>query len=154
MESQTMAPAVVESAEVVAPVAGGEVVAEATQIVTPEAPMSQNWFDKVSSFLADKGLPDWAIEVTVFGVASLIIGFLCKSFGRYMALLVVLAVAAGIGMQYANIMPEYLAQAKTFLGIQEIALQDIPMAFVAWAKVHYIACVSAVVGFFIGWKLG
>jgi len=159
MEAQNMAPEVlVEGAavETVVPVAAGDAVVTdvAAEVVMPEAGMSQNWFERASEFLASKGLPGWAIEVTVFGVTSLILGFLFKSFGRYLALLVLLLIAVGVGMHYANFMPEYLMQAKQFIGIESLALQDAPMTFVAWAKVHYIACVSAVVGFFIGWKLG
>lgn len=116
--------------------------------------MEKSLIERASEFLKSKGLPPWAIEVTLFGGIFVVLGYLFKSFGRWLAFLLLAAVAAVAVIHYANLMELPIEQWKTLAGIQGVALADLPMAFAAWAREHTIACISAVIGFIVGWKLG
>lgn len=132
---------------------------DATSVTNvPEMPMGmsmeQSLLERASDFLKSKGLPPWAVEVTLFGGIFVILGYLFKSFGRWLLFLLLAVVAAIAILHYAHIASMPLEKLQILAGIQGIALPDMPHLFVAWAREHVISCVSAVIGFFVGWKLG
>jgi len=116
--------------------------------------MQQSWYTLISNYFKD--YPAWAVELGAFGITSLILGFLCKSFGKTVAILVLLITVLFAGLWYLQLMPEsFLINLKLFVGLQETStLHDVPAVFIPWAREHVIACVSAVVGFVVGYKLG
>jgi hypothetical protein len=116
--------------------------------------MEQSLLERANDFLKSKGLPPWAIEVTVFGGIFVILGYLFKSFGRWLLFLLLAVVAAIVVLHYAHIASMPLEKLTVLAGVKDIALQDMPNVFVAWAREHVISCISAVIGFFVGWKLG
>lgn len=113
-----------------------------------------NWFERVSAYLTEKGLPGWAIEVSVFGLLGAIFGFLAKTIGRPFGILLLVAIGALIVLHYAHVAPETVTDIEQFLGVHDMSWADAPQVVVNWARAHVIACVSTLVGIVIGWKLG
>lgn len=115
--------------------------------------MQQSWYEMLSKQF--KAYPSWAVDLGIFGVVFLIIGFLVKSFGRYFFLTLLAFAAAVAAAYYFDFAPEFLTELKEFLGLQEMqVLGDIPTVFVAWARGHALACIGAVLGFIVGYTIG
>jgi hypothetical protein len=122
--------------------------------VTWERSMQQqSWYELLSKQF--KGYPAWAIELGIYGFIFLILGFLCKSFGKLFVLAVLLCAAALAVVYYFDLAPELLVQVKDFVGLHDMQiLGDIPPIFMAWARGHAFACIGAVIGFVLGYSLG
>ena len=115
--------------------------------------MQQSWYELLSKQF--KGYPAWAVELGIFGFVFLIIGFLAKSFGKFFVLALLLAAALLAGAYYFDAAPELLSQLKDFFGLHDMQmLGDIPPMFMAWARLHLMACAGAAAGFIVGFILG
>ena len=102
-----------------------------------------------------QGYPDWAVDLGIFGIVFLIIGFLAKTFGRLFALALLGLLIFVAAAHYFNFAPMFLAELKTFFGVADVQLLgDIPMMFMDWARAHIFACLGGVLGFVVGYKLG
>jgi len=151
MDVQNVAPA---TEQIVVETQPALVIEGAPAAMPMEGTMQQSWFEMAHNFFKDKGLPDWASEIAIFGFGCLLLGFLCRSFGRYLVILLLAVVALAVGLHYAQVITLPVAHLQAFFGVSGLSLQEVPAVFFAWAREHLISCVSAVVGFFIGWKLG
>ncbi len=154
MEVETVVTPVVDTA------ANGEVVAEVAEAVAaipvevPMAQTSQSWYEMLRAQFPET-VPAWALEVGVFGVGSFLLGFLFKCCGRLLTVALVVGIAVLLGLHYSNVMPLDVTYWKALLGLADVtAFQEVPAVFFAWGKEHVVACVSVVVGFMLGWKLG
>jgi len=159
VQSEVVAPAaapvqdIVTSVEVAENMGNVSTMTDATTPVASEAMMQKNWYEIVSSYF--EGYPAWAVEVAVFGVGALVLGFLCKTVGRYLFFAGVAAALLLVVLSHMQVVSINMMQVKQFLGIQDIAsLQDLGTVLVEWGKVHVIAVVSLIFGFILGWKLG
>ena len=94
----------------------------------------------------------WLIDMQ-FIILALV--FLAKSLGK-MFFFALLAAAVALGaVYYFNIAPEFLAQIKDFFGLHDAnMLGDVPTIFLAWARLHVVACVGALIGFVVGYSIG
>jgi hypothetical protein len=115
--------------------------------------MQQSWYEMLSKQF--KAYPAWAVELGIFGIVFLILGFLVKSFGRYF-FLTILGIAACIAAAYYfDFAPGFITELKDFMGLHNMkVLGDIPTIFIAWARGHAIACIGAVIGFVVGYSIG
>lgn len=116
--------------------------------------MEQSLIERGAAFLKSKGLPPWAVEVSLFGGIFVVLGYLFKSFGRWLVFLILAGIAALAVIHYAQLMELPLEHWKTLAGIQGVEYTELPHIFTSWAREHTIACISAVIGFIVGWKLG
>lgn len=115
--------------------------------------MQQSWLELVRNQFKD--YPPWAVELGTFGIVFLLLGFIVKSFGKSLALSLLILLIVIAGLHYVNLVPIDIIRVKEFLGLQDATLlQDVPTIFAAWAREHVLACVSAVVGFMVGYQLG
>lgn len=147
MEDMSVMPQAERMAEVPVTNAPVEMVVEEVPMRVPS--LAQGWFEQLQEKFP--GYPSWALELVVFGLGALIAGFLLKCCGRFVAMVFIALVVVLAVLHYAHIMPFNFA----FFGLQDIhSLNELFQACFAWGKAHVIACVSAVVGFLIGWKLG
>lgn len=108
---------------------------------------------KINHFFA--GLPTYISDILIFGPLGMLFGFLAKIMGRYFIFAVLVAlIAAWVAMHYGVITfdPEKL---KAVLGMSPtITFSDVMSMIFAWMKEHSIGCLSMIIGFIIGWKLG
>jgi len=146
--------AVQDAAAVANPEVGTEVTQAAVAMPVAEGEvMYRSWYQTLSSYF--EGYPSWVMEVGVFGVGALVLGVLLKNFGRYVIFGLVAAAVIIAALSYLHVISFSVMNLRQILGIQDIhSVQDFGTEFVAWAKTHVIACISAVVGFFVGWQLG
>lgn len=115
--------------------------------------MQQSWYVLLSKQF--KAYPSWAVDLGIFGIVFLILGFLVKSFGRYFFLCLLAVVAALAAAYYFDFAPGFLTELKEFLGLHDMqVLGDIPAIFIAWAREHALACIAAVLGFIVGYTIG
>lgn len=115
--------------------------------------MQQSWYEALSKQFV--GYPTWAVELGIFGVVFLIIGFLARSFGRlFFVALLAIAVALGAAY-YFNLAPAFLTQLKDFFGLHDVTvLGDLPAQLITWARTHVVGCAGVVLGFFVGYSIG
>lgn len=115
--------------------------------------MQRSWVETVNDYFKDQ--PEWIIDVGVFGGGFLAIGLLLKSFGKYILLGLLAIIALLVVLHYTGAMPLDVDRMKDFMGLHGVMTFNEGLAvFSAWMRAHPLACVSAVVGFLIGWKLG
>ena len=155
VQSEVAAPMqdIVTSVEVAENIGTVPTVVDIAAPVANEAIVQRNWYEIVSGHF--EGYPTWAVEVGIFGVGALVLGFLCKTIGRYLFFAVIAAALLLFALSYTHVVSINMLQVKQFLGIQDIAsLQDLGTVLLAWGRVHVVAVISLVVGFILGWKLG
>jgi hypothetical protein len=121
-------------------------------IPVPEA-TAKSWFESIHQQLRDY-LPGWAIDLISFGLIFFIIGFLLKSFGKYLVYAVLAAALVITALYYAKVIHLDLVTIKYWSGIGGESVKAAPTLFIEWAKAHPVAWVSGIIGFLLGWKVG
>jgi uncharacterized membrane protein (Fun14 family) len=123
------------------------------KIPSVPASLHPHWFESIRAKL--HGYPEWAVEVGVYGVVGLLIGFGLKNFGRALILGILGAAVIIWVLSTLHIIAVDIAQLKTYLGLSSVAnLDDAIKVAIAWFQAHSRAGIALVVGFFLGWVLG
>lgn len=122
-------------------------------VIPSEGYMQQSWFEMIQNFFV--GYPMWAVELGVFGVGGLLVGFLFKGIGRFLVLLAILGISIAVILHYTQVVVLPVAKIKTLLGLRDVfSIQEGFQVFAAWSREHLIALLSLIVGLLLGWKLG
>lgn len=128
-------------------------VQTAVTSIPSESSMQQSWFQMIQNFFV--GYPTWAVEVGVFGVGGLLIGFLFRSIGRLLVLLAILGIAIAVILHYTHVIILPVTKIKIFLGLQDVStIQEGFQVFATWSREHLVALLSLIVGLLLGWTLG
>lgn len=151
----TQTPPAVETAAAapVETVAAAPMTTPVDGVIAAEPTSPQSWFESAQKFL-EGYMPAWASELLVFGLAFFLLGFLLKSFGRMLVFTILAGLIVVAILHYAHVISLDMELIKHWIGMGTASLQEVPGLFFAWAKMHVIAVVSAIVGFLVGWKLG
>ena len=99
--------------------------------------------------------PSYMQDVVFFAPVGLLVGFLCKNFGRFVLITVLIVAAVICVSSYFNIIMIDIARMKAMFGLQEVASwADFQDYVLQWVYEHSIGCVVFVIACVIGWKLG
>lgn len=97
----------------------------------------------------------WLPEVALYTVVSFVCGFLCKNFGRFILMTLLISAATIFVLQQVGIVDAPFQQLAELVGIQGVSsVQEIVMAKMMWVQHHPLTTIGAVIGFLLGWKIG
>jgi uncharacterized membrane protein (Fun14 family) len=108
---------------------------------------------KITQFFS--GLPTYASDILIFGPLGMLFGFLAKIMGRYFVFAVLVAIIAAWVAMYYGVITFDVEKLKALLGMSPtITFSDVMGMLFAWMKEHVVGCISMIIGFIIGWKIG
>jgi uncharacterized membrane protein (Fun14 family) len=111
------------------------------------------WYTELQTRLASYPAP--LPDIILFAPLGFLAGFLLKSFGRYFIFALLLAIGILWCAQYFNLATIHQREIELFLGLPPFTSpSDFVTWLVAWAQNHIAACISLIIGFLLGWKLG
>ena len=144
----------VATVQIIEPVESSAVITDTVVSLPVEGEvMYQSWYKTISSYLAE--YPSWVLDVGVFGVGALLLGVLIKNFGRYIIFSLIAAVVIMLALNHLHVITFSVNNLRQVLGLQDIhSVGEFSTELLAWSKAHVVACVSAIVGFLVGWQLG
>ncbi len=97
----------------------------------------------------------WLPEIAVYTVVSFVCGFLCKNFGRWILIALVVAIVTILLLEQVGIVAAPFQQLAELVGIRGISsLQDLAWAKLLWMQNHPLTTLGALIGFVLGWKIG
>lgn len=95
------------------------------------------------------------IELAAYCGIGFLLGFLVKRYGRAVTTIVISLVVIFGALSYLQLISINWEQVRTVMGIDESAsLDTLFQTIVMWVKDHVKIVVSALFGFFIGYKAG
>lgn len=104
---------------------------------------------------AFKGYPDWVSEAVVGAFLGLVVGFLCRTVGRYVLVTTVVLGVTGFVFHYTGLATFHSEPLVKIFGVDSFpAIGDLFASAFAWMKDHLAACVTTILGFILGWRLG
>ncbi|MGC2310217.1 MAG: FUN14 domain-containing protein [Candidatus Babeliaceae bacterium] len=110
------------------------------------------WFTALQNKLKD--YPSWVLDICLYGIFGLVIGFLCKNIGRYLFFGVLGMIAFLWILNTAGFATIDTARIKDFLGLSSIqTIDDLLHMYIEWVRAHLIGCIAFIIAFFCGWKL-
>lgn len=102
-----------------------------------------------------KGYPEWVSEAVVGAFLGLIAGFLFRTVGRYMVVAIVTLGATGFILHYLGLTTFHSESLVKIFGVDSLpALGDLFSYAFAWMKGHLAPCMTTILGFILGWRLG
>lgn len=127
--------------------------------MTPAAELG--WWDQLKAKFDGDWLKQFdfstqsLIEIATYCGIGFLLGFLVKRYGRVVVTIMIsLAVIFGI-LSYLQIISIDWVQIRSLMGIDESAsLDTLFQTIVTWIKDHVKIVVSALFGFFVGYKAG
>ena len=115
-------------------------------------PVRELW-DQVRE--AFRGYPDWVSEAVVGAFLGLVVGFLFRTVGRYVVVTAVVLGVTGFIFHYAGLATFHVEPLVRIFGIDSFpAVGDLFVSLFGWMKAHLAACVTTILGFILGWRLG
>lgn len=131
-----------------------------SQIKPPPKPPSGPIVDSFTSLKSKiaslfEGFPQYLIDILVFAPIGLILGFLFRTFGRFLLISILVVGAIFILGQYFNLITVHQNQLHSFVGLNPTySIRDLFAFLINWSQEHVTACITLIISFTIGWKLG
>ena len=102
-----------------------------------------------------KNYPEWLVDIAIYGIAAMILGFIVKNFGRVLFFAVFGIIVVMWFLHYTDFIVVNIARLKSLIGLSGVESLDAAFrVWCEWARMHLAACAALVVGFLLGWKLG
>ena len=112
-----------------------------------------SWWEAFETKLKD--YPAWLIDVSIFGIAGIIAGYVIKNFGKLLLLAGLALVIILWLFNYLDLLTPNIQRLKELLGIASASgCSEVLHIWSEWARMHLAACGALIVGFLVGWKLG
>lgn len=116
------------------------------------AKISEVW-QKVSDYT--KTYPIWWVHVVSGFLVGFFAGFILKMFGKPLLYAVLILTVANYFLYYFGIVEFHSDVFLQSIGLTELpTMQNVTSTTTAWIGDHIIACLSGIVGFLFGWRLG
>lgn len=99
--------------------------------------------------------PSWVVELISGFMIGFLLGFALKMFGKPIIYTVIMLSVANYFLSYFGVIEFHSTTLLQMIGINEApSLELIFSAITLWVSQHIVACISGVIGFLFGWRLG
>ena len=115
-------------------------------------PIPDVWWQQIKERLQD--YPDWIVESGVAGLIGLVVGFMCRNFGRALFFFCVSALIALFVLEQSNLIAFRAMGLKALFNNPDKVVLFWANSLAAFVREHIFVSISLLIGFLLGWRLG